>query len=85
MFRHDMDCFIKECVHSFHNKQSRGYLSLSFLHLIFQQCVIIAFHHALTYAIKKKIALVGDTFLNLLLLLDLMICMKVTLEGLWVR
>jgi hypothetical protein len=28
--RHDMDCFIKECAHLFHNKQSRGHLSLSF-------------------------------------------------------
>jgi hypothetical protein len=26
----DMDCFIRECVHFFHNKQSRGHLSLYF-------------------------------------------------------
>ncbi len=33
---HDMDRFIKECVHLFHNRQSKGHLSLFFLHLIFQ-------------------------------------------------
>jgi hypothetical protein len=28
--RHDMDRFIKECVHLFHNSQSEGHLFLSF-------------------------------------------------------
>jgi hypothetical protein len=28
--RHDMDHFIKECAHLFHNRQSKGHLSLSF-------------------------------------------------------
>jgi antirestriction protein len=32
---HDMDCFIRECAHLFHNKQSKGHLSF-FLHSIFQ-------------------------------------------------
>jgi hypothetical protein len=26
----DMDCFIRECVHLFHDRQSRGHLSLPF-------------------------------------------------------
>jgi hypothetical protein len=27
---HDMDCFIRECVHLFHDRQSKGHLYLSF-------------------------------------------------------
>ncbi len=36
---HDMDCFIKECIHIFHNKQSKGHLSLFFC--IFSSNVVI--------------------------------------------
>jgi hypothetical protein len=36
IFKSDMDRFIRECVHLFHDRQSKGYLSLSFLHLVFQ-------------------------------------------------
>jgi len=28
--RRDMDCFIEECVHLFHDRQLRGYVSLFF-------------------------------------------------------
>jgi len=38
----DMDRFIKECVHLFHNKQLKGHLSLSFCIQFFKQHVIIA-------------------------------------------
>jgi hypothetical protein len=38
----DMDRFIKECVRLFHNRQSRGYLSLYFCIQFFRQCVSIA-------------------------------------------
>jgi len=30
-----MDCFIKKCVHLFHDRRSGGHLSLSFLHSLF--------------------------------------------------
>jgi len=29
-FGHDMDCFIMKCVHLFHDRRSKGHLSLSF-------------------------------------------------------
>jgi hypothetical protein len=35
IFRYDMDRFIRECVHLFQDRQLGGYLSLSFLHLVF--------------------------------------------------
>ncbi len=39
-FGHDMDCFIKECACLFHDRQSRGHLSL-FLHLVFLGSVLV--------------------------------------------
>ncbi len=54
---HDMDCFIKEYVHLFHNRRSRGHLSLSFCFQFFKQCVNIVFKCALAFVIKKKIPL----------------------------
>jgi hypothetical protein len=39
--RCDMDCFIRECVCLFHNKQSKGHLSLFFCNQFFTQCVSI--------------------------------------------
>jgi hypothetical protein len=59
-FRCDMDCFIKECVHLFHNRWSSGHLSLSFCIQFFKQRVSIVVQHALTSAIERKIMLVGD-------------------------
>jgi hypothetical protein len=57
---HDMDHFIKESACLFYNKQSRYHLSLYFCIQFFKQHVSIALQHALTSAMEKKIALVGD-------------------------
>jgi hypothetical protein len=123
--RYDMDHFVRECAHFFHDRWSKGHLSLSFYIQFFRQCVNIAFQHALTSTIERKIVLVSDVcskppitirshhlhasvnivfqhaltstierkrlcwwvmfVLNLPLLLDLTICMQVTLERPWVR
>ncbi len=40
---YDMDHFIKDYAHLFHDKQSRGHLSLSFCIQFFKHCVNIAF------------------------------------------
>jgi hypothetical protein len=58
--RHDMDCFIKECAHLFHDRQSKGHLSLSFYIQFFRQCFSIILQHVLTFAIERKIALASD-------------------------
>jgi hypothetical protein len=52
-----------------------------FLHSIFRQHLSIILRCVLTSAIEKKIMLAADFFLNLPLLLDLTICMHVTLKG----
>jgi hypothetical protein len=57
---HDMDCFIMECASLFHNRQSKGHLSLSFCIQFFGQGVNIAFQHALTSVIERKIVLASD-------------------------
>jgi hypothetical protein len=57
---HDMDHFIKECAHFFHDRWLGGHLSLSFCIQFFRQHVNITLQHVLTSIIKKKIALVGD-------------------------
>jgi hypothetical protein len=58
---HDMDHFIKECVHLFHDRQSGGHLSLSFKGIqFFKQVVNIALQRALASAIEGKIALASD-------------------------
>jgi hypothetical protein len=59
---HDMDRFIKECVHLFHNRWSGGHLSLSFCIQFFKQCVSIVLQCVLASIIKKKIVLVGDVY-----------------------
>jgi hypothetical protein len=56
----DMDPFIRECAHPFHDIRLGGHLSLSFFIQFFKQHVSIAFQHALTSTIKKKIVLMGD-------------------------
>jgi len=43
VFGCDMDHFIKECVSLFHNRWSRGHLSLSFCIQFFKQRAIIDF------------------------------------------
>jgi len=56
----DMDRFIREWAHLFHDKQSGGNLSLSLCIQFFKQHVGIAFQHALASIIERKIMLVGD-------------------------
>jgi hypothetical protein len=59
---HDMDHFTKECVCLFHNKRSKGHLSLSFCIQIFRQCVNIALQCALASTIERKIVLINDIY-----------------------
>jgi hypothetical protein len=82
---HNMDHFIKECVHFFHDKWSKSHLSLSFCIQFFKHHVSIALQCVLASTIKKKIASTCDACSRPPLLLDFMICMQVTLKGLWVR
>ncbi len=58
--RCDMNHFIKECDHLFHDKQLRGHLSLSFCIQFFRQRVNIVFQHALASIIERKIVLASD-------------------------
>jgi hypothetical protein len=60
--RCDMDCFIRECAHLFHNRQSKGYLSLSFCIQFFKQHVSIVSQHDLAFTIERKIVLVSDVY-----------------------
>ncbi len=57
---HDMDGFIKECACLFHDSRSGDHLSLYFCIQFFRQHVNIAFQHALTSIIERKIVLAGD-------------------------
>jgi hypothetical protein len=57
---HDMDGFTKECACLFHDSRSGDHLSLSFCIQVFRQRVNIAFQHALTSIIERKIVLTGD-------------------------
>jgi hypothetical protein len=59
-FGRDMDHFIREYACLFHNRQSRGHLSLSFYIQFSRQRVSITFQHVLAFAIEWKITLVGD-------------------------
>jgi hypothetical protein len=56
----DMDRFFKECAYLFHDRRSRGHLSLSFCIQFFKQHVNIAFHRVLTSIIEIKIVLAYD-------------------------
>jgi len=58
--RCDMNCFIKECVRLFHDRWSRGHISLFFYIQFFKQCVNITLQHVLTFVIERKVALAGD-------------------------
>jgi len=53
--KRDMDCFIKECVRLFHDKWSRGQLSLSFCIQVFKQHVSITLQCVLTFVLKRKL------------------------------
>jgi hypothetical protein len=56
----DIDCFINECVHLFHDRQSEGHLSLYFCIQFLKQHVSIVLQHVLAFTIEKKIALAND-------------------------
>ncbi len=58
--KHDMDYFLKELAHLFHDRGLKDHLSLSFYIQFFKQCVNIIFEHVLTSVIKRKIKLTGD-------------------------
>jgi hypothetical protein len=62
IFEHDIDHFIKECAHLFHNRRFEGHLSLSFCIQLFKWCVSIVFQSALTSTIKRKIALATNVY-----------------------
>ncbi len=83
--RRDVDYFIMECVHLFHNRRSRGHLFLFFCIQFFRRCVNIVLQCALAFTIERKIALTGNACSRLLLQLDLKVCMWMTLKGRWVR
>jgi hypothetical protein len=57
---HDMDHFIRECAHLFHNRSLGDHLSLSFCIQFFKHCVSIAFQRPLVSIIERKIVLAGD-------------------------
>ncbi len=79
----DMDHFIRECACLFHDRRSKGQLSLSFCIQFFR--FSIALQHALTSPIERRLLWPKMFILDLLLVLDLMICMQTTLKGLWVK
>jgi hypothetical protein len=58
----NINCFVRECVCLFYDRQLKGHLSLSFCIEFLKQRVSIAFQCALTFAIKRKIELVGDAY-----------------------
>jgi hypothetical protein len=58
--KRDIYCFIKKYARLFHNRWSRGCLSLYLCIQIFKQCVSIALQHASIFAIEKTIVLAGD-------------------------
>jgi hypothetical protein len=57
-----MDHFIKECAHLFHDRQSRGHLSLSFYIQFFEQSINIVLQCALAFVIERKITLASDAY-----------------------
>jgi len=54
--------FIKDCARLFHDRQSRGHLSLFFCIQFSRQCVSIVLQRALNFAIDKKNVLLGDVY-----------------------
>ncbi len=80
-----MDHFIKEHVCFFLDRQSGNHLFLFFCIYFFRQCVDIAFQHALTSIIERKLSWQVMHVLNFPLSLDLTICMQMTLERPWVK
>jgi hypothetical protein len=59
-FGHDMNFFIREYAHIFHDRRLGSHLSLPFCIPFFKEHVNIAFQLALVFAIDKKITLARD-------------------------
>jgi len=57
---YNMDRFIREFVHFFHERQLGGHLFLSFCILFFIQHINIMFQHALAFVIERKVVLTRD-------------------------
>jgi len=60
--RCDMDHFIMKCARLFHDRLLKDHQLLYFCICFFKQCLSIGFQCALTFAIKRKIVLVGDAY-----------------------
>jgi hypothetical protein len=60
--KHDIDHFIKERAHLFHDRWLEDHLSLYFCIQFFRLRVNIALQHALACTIKRKITLVGYVY-----------------------
>jgi hypothetical protein len=56
----NMDCFIRECAHLFHDRWSWSHLFLFSCIQFFRQHVNIVLQHALVFAIERKIMLASD-------------------------
>jgi hypothetical protein len=80
-FEHDIDHYIRECACLFHDRQSRGHLSLFFCIQFFKQRVSITLQCVLAFIIKRKITLAGDACSRPPIISRL----QETLERLWVR
>jgi hypothetical protein len=83
--KHDMDCFIRGNACLFHNRQLKGYLSLSFCIQFVRQCVSIALPHAMAFFIKRKIASVGDAYSRLTIIIRPHNLHTCNIRGVWVR
>jgi hypothetical protein len=51
---YDMDRFIRDCAHLFHDRQLRGHLSLFFCTKFFRQCVNIVSQCVLASIIEEN-------------------------------
>jgi hypothetical protein len=60
--KHDLNHFIRECVHLFHNRRLEDHLSLCFCIQFFKLHVNIALQCALASTIERKITLVRDAY-----------------------
>jgi hypothetical protein len=58
----NMDCFIKECAHLFHDRQSKWLFIFVFCIQFFRHHVNIFFQHALAFTIERKITLASNVY-----------------------
>ncbi len=84
--RCDMDhLIIRGCACLFHDKRSRGHYSYLFAFNFFKNMLVLPFSVLQLLLQKKRLCWQVMCVLDLPLLLDFIICMKVTLERPWVR